>query len=490
MKDKIAKSVYWIVWSRGGIQTLSFISTLLVARLLAPSDYGVMALAGIWTMGVFTLAEMGLGAAIIQYRDLEDRDLNSCFWLTIGIAGIGYLGLFIAAPSIAAWFSSPMLSDVLRVVGLTLPLTALRIVPDSLLRKSLALDKVSQAEIAAAAVTIPVMVGLAWAGAGVWALVAAAIVGPLTQSVATFWFMHWWPGMQIGGARFREVVSYSGATLGSRICWMLREQADAFVLGKVSGDVVLGFYSMAKQLATLPVGKVSGVVNVIVSPMMAELQTSREALRAAFLRSLRLIACICLPVSIGVILVADDLIIVVLGQKWISVIPLLKVLCIYAIFSSIAVLLPSVMSACYRVRFMFQYTLVQLAVMPIAFWAAAIWGGALGVAIAWATMYPLALSWLAREAFREMHVTWGTVFAQFRSPAAASADMAVTLVFIRWAWIRWGLDLAGARLAVSVVLGATIYGTVLLWIGGPIREEIKEVLGWVFHGGRVALAAK
>src|SRR5215475_13563402 len=167
MRDRIARSVFWIVWSRGGIQTLSFISTIFVARMLAPSDYGVMALASIWTTSVSMLAELGLGAAIIQFRDLEDRDLNACFWLTMGITGAGYLALYFTAPTIAAWFSSPRLSDVLRVVGLTLPLTALRIVPDSLLRKRLELDKVAQAEIAAALVTLPVMVGMAWAGAGV-----------------------------------------------------------------------------------------------------------------------------------------------------------------------------------------------------------------------------------------------------------------------------------------------------------------------------------
>jgi O-antigen/teichoic acid export membrane protein len=167
MKDRIAKSVFWIVWSRGGIQLLSFASTLLVARLLNPSDYGVMALAGIWTTTIAMIAEMGLSSAIIQFQDLEDRDLNSCFWLTMGVAGIGYLGLYVAAPAIAGWFFSPMLSDVLRVVGLALPLTAIRIVPDSLLRKRLALDKVSQAEIAAVVVTIPVVLGMAWVGAGV-----------------------------------------------------------------------------------------------------------------------------------------------------------------------------------------------------------------------------------------------------------------------------------------------------------------------------------
>jgi O-antigen/teichoic acid export membrane protein len=458
--------------------------------MLAPSDYGVMALAGIWTMSVSMLAELGLGAAIIQFRDLEKRDLNSCFWLTMSIACAGYLALYAFAPLIASWFDNPVLSDVLRVSGLSLILVALGVVPDSLLRKRLALDKVAQAEIAAALVTLPVMLGMAWAGAGVWALVAGALVQPLVQNVVIIRLVSWWPGVRIGGRRFREVVSYSMHTLGARMCWVAYQQADSFVLGKVSGGTVLGFYSMAKQIATLPGEKVSGVVNLIASPMMAELQANREALRTAFLRSLRLITCMCLPMFIGLILVGDDLIAVLLGPKWIAAVPVMKVLCIYALFSSVGVLLPPVMMARYRARFMLQYALVQLLVMPAVFWIGATWRGGLGVAIAWAAVYPFALSWLAREAFREMHVTWRTVFAQFRLPAAASAVMALTLVLMQWGWLRWGLDLAAARLAVNVLLGAIVYGTVLLWIGGPIRDEIKEVLGWMFHGGRVAIAAK
>src|SRR5437879_9691173 len=96
MRDRIAKSVFWLVWSRGGIQLLTFASTLLVARLLNPSDYGLMALAGIWTTTIALLADLGLGAAIIQFRELEEGGLNACFWLTMGFTSIGCLALLTA----------------------------------------------------------------------------------------------------------------------------------------------------------------------------------------------------------------------------------------------------------------------------------------------------------------------------------------------------------------------------------------------------------
>src|SRR5437773_5169250 len=171
MKDRIAKSVFWMGWSKGVVQICAFLSTVLVARLLDPSDFGLIALSGVWIGSLTLLAEMGLGATIVQFRDLDDRELNFCFWLTLGTAIVGYCLLYTVARLIAWWFGTPMLTEVLRVVSLTLPLTGLRMVPDGLLRKSLILDRVSQAEILSVLVAIPVQLGLALGGSGVWALV-------------------------------------------------------------------------------------------------------------------------------------------------------------------------------------------------------------------------------------------------------------------------------------------------------------------------------
>src|ERR1700736_4102905 len=112
MKDRIARSVFWMVWSRGSVQLFSLLSTLAVARLVHPADYGLMALAAIWTSSIELLAEMGLGAAIIQFPDLDESELNACFWVTMTVAVSAYVALFLAAPSIAIWFKAPPLASV------------------------------------------------------------------------------------------------------------------------------------------------------------------------------------------------------------------------------------------------------------------------------------------------------------------------------------------------------------------------------------------
>src|SRR6516162_2133785 len=260
LKARVARSVFWLAWSRGVLQVLAFATTLLVARILVPADYGVMALAGVWTGSVGMVAEMGLGAGIIQFRDLDKREIDTCFWLTMTLATVGFAALAASAPMIARWFAVPRLGDVLPVVALVLPLTACRVVSDSLLRKRLALDRVAQAEVIGSLVTLPVLLGCALAGMGVWALVVGYLMSPLVRTIATYVFVPWRPGLRLGGKRVREVIGFSLVTLGVRMMWVLRESVDELVVGKVTGQVSLGLYTMAKELALMPNHKIATVI--------------------------------------------------------------------------------------------------------------------------------------------------------------------------------------------------------------------------------------
>lgn len=484
LKNQIANSVFWIVWSRGAVQAVSFLSTLMVARFLNPADYGLMALAASWTYIITLAAELGLGAAIVQFRDLDADEINACFWLIMGTAALGYLALYAGAPAIAAWFGSPLLSDVLRVVAFNLPLVAVRRVPENLLRKRLALDKISQAETISALVTVPVVLGMAWSGAGVWALVAGTLVMSFVQNALSFWFAGWWPGFRTGSRRLRELLRYSLATLGSGVGWATYAQADAFVLGKVSGDVVLGFYSMAKQLANAPVEKVSVVAMQLAWPIMARLQTDRAAMRAYFLRGLRLVACLMVPLCIGTALVAGDLVRVALGHKWTPTVPVLQVLCLSALIHSLSALLPPILFATYRAAFMFRWTGTLLLVMPLAFWVAADSMGALGVALAWVVVHPIMRAWMARAAFREIEVGWRSVWEQLRPVIGPAVMMVACVLGVHWIMPGSHFVEQVVRLAASCGLGALVYGAGIVWRGGALVGEIREVVGWLYRPNR------
>lgn len=487
MRERLARSVFWLVWSRGVVQGLSFVSTIVVARLLSPSDYGLMALVSIWTGTLDLLSELGLGAAIIQFRNLDDRDLNACFWLTMSAAGLGTIFLYGAAPMIALWFATPPLTGLLQVVCFLLPLTAVRVIPDSLLRKRLELDKISQAQILGSLVTIPVVLSAAWAGAGVWALVAGAFMTALTQDIFLFWRVWWWPGLRMGGARLREVLVFSLTTLSGRLCWTVYQQTDTFVLGKVAGKDMLGLYSMAKELATLPVSRISAVVNQLVFPVMAELQTDQEALRTAFIRGVRLVAWVTFPVCIGIAVSAEDLVRTILTEKWLSVTPLLQVMSFYGLVKSFDVFLPSVLLARYRASFLSVYTAALLVVMSLAFWIGASWWGAMGVTLAWVTVYPLVMLIMAREALGEIGLPWRVLIVQLWSPFAASIFIAASILLAHRGALAAEVSAATTRLLVMGFAGGCTYGATLLLMGGPVRTEIREVASWVLRVKRSAI---
>ncbi len=482
LKARVARSIFWLAWSRGVVQVLSFAATVLIARILAPADYGVMALAGVFIGTANMLAELGLGRAIIQFRDLDRRELDTCFWLTMSLATIAFALLSLGAPMIARWFEVPRLADVLPVLALGLPLTACSVVSDGLLRKRLALDRVSQAEIIGGGVALPVMLCCALAGFGVWALVIGSLIHPAVRSLAIFAFAPWRPGFRVGGERAKEMLRFSLTTLGANILWVLGEQADVLVIGKITGQVTVGLYSMAKQLALLPGHKISTVVNMLSAPMMAELQTNIDAMRTAFYRTVRLTGAIALPTSAGMALVAGELVAVVLGPKWSPAVPILRLLCLYAAVRSIDVLVAPVLVARHREQLLFWYCLALLITMPAAAAVGALWDGAPGAIMLFTPVYCGVIAITASKALTELEGSFFELWSETWPIVVATAAMAAVVFLIKELALAGQPELQIVDLVVLSASGAVTYGIVLFSIGSPVIGEGTEVVGWIIRG--------
>lgn len=481
MRGRIGKSVFWLVWSRGFIQVVSLVTTLVIARFLDPSAYGLMALATVWSGLLILICELGLGAAVIQFPDLEEAELNVCFFVINAAAWLAYLALYAAAPNIGGWFNSPGLSPVLRVTGLVLLIQALCSVHDALLRKRLRFDCLAKADMAAAAIGIPVVFVMAYKGLGVWALVAGMVCKGLVGMLMVFWYERWLPGLAFKLDRFREILNFSLASFGSRALWAAYDQSDALVLGKISGEVNLGYYTMARDLASLPVVRISSVVNQLAVPVMAELQADREAMRKTLLRGIRMVWSVSVPLCIGTILVAEDAVRLLLTEKWIPIVPVLQILCISALIKSVDILVPPVLRARYRAGFLVGYNTLLLIVMPVAFLVGALWAGSVGVAAAWAVVYPIAMLWMVREAIREINLGWSTLLRQMIMPLVAATGMSVAVVGVQHAFAGQIGSIVLIRLIASVAGGAIAYGIILWFWGGQITAELRELVQWVFR---------
>src|SRR5271166_4138310 len=459
LRSRVARSIFWLAWSRGVAQLLSFATTVLVARILVPADFGVMALAGMFIATAGVLTEMGLGGAIVQFRDLDRRELNTCFWITVTLAAIAYAVLALGASVIAGWFAVPRLAEVLPVLALGLPVNACSVVSGSLLRKRLALDRVSQAEI------------------------IGAVTGWFVRGAVILTFAPWLPGLRIGGERAKELIHFSLTTLGISILWAIREQSDVAVIGKITGQVTVGLYSMAKDLAMLPTAKISSVVFLLSSPMMAELQTDIAAMRRAFFRAVRLTASIALPASAGMALVADDMVAVLLGPKWLPAVPVLRLLCLYAAVRAVDVLLPPVLFARRRQRFLFWYFLALLLAVAAAAAFGALWGGAPGAVVFLTPVYCGLVTIVTREALAELNGSFSELWSETWPILGATAAMAAFVLLLREITFAEHTESPLIELILLSVTGAATYLGALFALGRTLIGEGVEVVSWILRRG-------
>jgi O-antigen/teichoic acid export membrane protein len=397
------------------------------------------------------------------------------------LATIAYAILALGAPVIADWFAVPRLADVLPYLALALPLTACSTVSDSLLRKRLALNRVSQAEIIRGLVTLPVMLFCAYTGFGVWTLVIGFVMGEIVRSVAIFAFAPWLPGLRIGGARVREVLHFSLKTLGITILWALQEQADVLVIGKITGQAAVGLYSMAKHLAILPTAKISSVAYMLSSPMMAELQTDIAAMRRAFFRAVRLTSAIALPASAGIALVAEPMVEVLLGDQWHPAAGILRWLCLYAAVRAIEVLLPPVLVARRRQRFLIRYYLaLLLGVSAGAALGAWLWCSATGAVVIFTPVYCALMIIMTREVLAELQGSFSDLWSETWPIPTATAAMTAAVFLLRDVIFEGRTEPPLVELILLSVTGVVTYLGALFALGRTVIGEGIEVLSWIF----------
>jgi O-antigen/teichoic acid export membrane protein len=476
----LASSAFWIVWSRGLVQVTALASTLLVARLLTPSDYGVAALAAFWTSTLALVAEMGLGAAIVQFQGARDAELDACFWTTLGVAAACQTALMAGAPLLAGWFSTPVLAHVIPVASVTVLLSGLRVVPESLLRRHVRLDRISQSEGASAAVAIAVALGLALRGAGVWALVLADVAAGVTRTGLALWFCGWRPRARLGSRPLGPLFRYGLSTLGSALAWSTYSQVDRVILAGFTQPAAVGIYTMAKQLATLPSEKLVPAVNQLTTPLMARLQGSLTDLRMSLIRSIRLVAGLVWPTSVLLAVLADDLVRLFLTPKWLPAVPLLRVLAFHAMAYAVGTLFAPVLMARYRTDLLVRYSVTQLFLLPAAFWIGAQAAGGFGVAVAWTVIYPLPMFWLARRTLAEIALPPRVLLGELGQTLLATAAMALAGLGALQALGHLGPDSGTLRVVAVAPLMAVAYLAVRLAIGGTeIRGEVATLVRWV-----------
>ncbi len=317
----------WSSIDRFTTQGIQFVFSILIARLLSPSDYGVVAMLGIFLAVSQTFVDSGFGVALIRKIDRTDTDFSTVFYFNIAVGLFFYAVLWLASPYIAAFYDIPLLEDVTKVVALTLVFSSFSGVQSAKL--TIAIDFKTGAKISVTVTLLSGAVGLwiAYRGYGVWALVVQSVSGSLMRTALLWLFVRWMPKLVFSWRSFREMFSFGSKLLTSRLLDTVYNNVYTLVIGRCFSSATLGVYSRADSLAQYPSFNLTSVLQGVTFPVLCSIQNEPERLADIYKRFLRLSAFVVFPLMVGLAAVADPLIRLLLTDRWEGAIYLLQIVC-------------------------------------------------------------------------------------------------------------------------------------------------------------------
>lgn len=327
LKDKTVKGVIWSSIDRFSTQGISFVFSMLIARMLLPSDYGVIAMLGIFMAVSQCFIDSGFGAALIRKKDRTETDFCTVFYFNIVVSCLFYGLLWLASPYIARFYDMPLLESVTKVWGLNLIVNALSGIQNAQL--SIAIDFKSRAKISVITTLFTGAIGLwlAYRGYGVWALVYQGLSSAILRCILLWCIVRWMPRLIFSWQSFKELFSFGSKLLASSLLATVFENLSTIIIGKVYNASSLGVYSRANHLAQFPSSNITGVLQSVTFPVLSTIQDEETRLASAYRRFLRLSAFVVFPLMLGLSAVADPFIRLVLTDKWEGSIYLLQILC-------------------------------------------------------------------------------------------------------------------------------------------------------------------
>ncbi|MDP4289961.1 MAG: lipopolysaccharide biosynthesis protein [Bacteroidota bacterium] len=327
LRQKAAKGIYWSFIDQFSSQGISFLLGVILARILSPSDYGLIAMLEIFTAVANSFINSGFGTALVQKIDRSETDFSTVFFFNMGASLFFYFLLFFSSPLIASFYKSPQLELITKIVALNFVINALTIVPRTIL--TINVDFKTQTKISIISVIVSGIVGItmAYTGFGVWALVTQGLVAASTQAVLFIYFIRWKPTLIFSNISFKTLFGFGSKLLASGLLDTVYTNIYSLVIGKKFLAADLGFYARAKQLQSLPAQNITNILQRVTFPIFCSIQNEENRMIDAYRRLIRMAAFIVFPLMFLLVLVAKPLILILLTEKWLPAVGLFQILC-------------------------------------------------------------------------------------------------------------------------------------------------------------------
>lgn len=473
---KAAKGATWLAFFQFSSQIVSWGTTIIVARILVPGDYGLMEMATVITGYAFIFNELGLGQAIIQRPAVTREQLSSIFWFAMMLSLFFALFALVIAYPTALIFDEPRVIPLTQATSILFILSGLQIVPQSLLLKSMKFRTIGFVNMTGILVSCIGMILIAKLGGGVWTLIGGHIIRNLTRVLIVYCATMWFPAFSFHFQDAKQFIRFGVVVAIGRSFFYVYEKSDRFFAGRVWPAQSLGLYSFALQLAMIPAEKIVPIITQVSYSTFAALQREEERFNAFYLNITKITATVVFPIFFGGILLGDKLIQVLLTEQWYPIIPLFRCLCVVQIVVSMTAVNQTVHSALGKPGKSVMLNTIRLIFMPMSFYIAVQYG-LYAILVPWLTIdVVINFSWLIYT-LKKLNISLSSYIESLRVPLIVTTIMVFIIVLIDHAPaflhvyvpIYW-------QLMIDIVAGAAAYGFYLWKFDSELLKKLKELV--------------
>jgi teichuronic acid exporter len=456
---------------------------ILLARLLAPAEWGLASMALVVASLLSTLSDLSFAAALVQQQRITEEDRSTMFWTCLAL-GVGVTVVGVAGSGLVAdFFGEPQLKALFAVASIAFIFNAIERVPAALLVRDLAFRSFELRQLIATILGSAVAVILAVLGAGAWAIIGNFLAVSATSAILTWLITYWRPRLLFSWTSFRRLTGFGVTLYGSVLLVNVQTTADRVLIGRFLGPAALGVYSFANQLMYTPVLNVAFPLQAVLWPVLATIQAERDRMNAAWLRGKRLTVSIITPAFMTLLVVAPDLIPTLFGRQWEDSIPVLQLLCLGGVAYALGTQNWNILMVLNKVGTLLRLTLLVTVTVVVAVLVGLPWG-IVGVAASFAVAQWLLVTpeiWITSRA---TGIGLGETFRATCSPLPFAFGAAAGGYALRIALVALEVPAFARVMLVAVFIVVAYLG--LAYLGStPLRQEIRQAVRSV-RGRRIA----
>lgn len=332
MKDGVIKNFVWRLAERCGAQLVTFIVSIVLARILAPEDYGKIALITVFTAIMQVFVDSGLGTALIQKKDADDLDFSSVFYFNFAICLILYTVMFLLAPFIANFYRDETLVPIIRVISLTIVISGVKGIQQSYVSRNMLFKRFFFATLGGTVFSAALGIGMAYAGAGVWAIVAQQLSNTTIDTLILWITVKWRPKKAFSWDRLKKLLSFGWKMLASSLLDTIYNNLRNLVIGRIYSSADLAYYNQGDKMPSVIVNNINTSIDSVLLPTMANAQDDCTRIKEMTRRAIKMSTYAMAPLMMGLAFCAEPIIQLILTEKWLPCVPYLRIFCITYMF--------------------------------------------------------------------------------------------------------------------------------------------------------------